>query len=134
MVLNAHKFDVIHFNNGMHGWQHSKTEYEQAFSICLKTIQEYAPDAKLICANTIPLKGSPNVPDDNQTQATHERIDARNAIALKFVQARGILVDDLNTPMRGHPEFHGDNVHFSSQGIDLEASQVAAQIEPLLSC
>jgi hypothetical protein len=100
-VLNAHKFDVIHFNNGMHGWQHSEMEYEQAFPFFLKTIQEYAPDARLICANTTPLNVSPNVPDDNQTQATHEQIVACNAIALKFVQAKGIPVDNLNTPMRG---------------------------------
>src|SRR5262245_16155587 len=24
LVLDAAKFDVIHFNNGMHGWQHSE--------------------------------------------------------------------------------------------------------------
>ena len=32
MVLSQYKFDVIHFNNGMHGWQHSEKEYEQGLS------------------------------------------------------------------------------------------------------
>jgi len=132
MVLGQYKFDVIHFNNGMHGWQHSEKEYEQAFPKFLKTIQKYAPNAKLIWANTTPLKVSPNLPTDNQTQATDERISARNVIALKFVQAQGILVDDLNTPMRGHPELHSDNVHFNDQGIGIQAAQVVAQIEPFL--
>jgi lysophospholipase L1-like esterase len=72
------------------------------------------------------------LPAGNQTQATDERIAARNAIALKSVQTQGIPVDDLNTPMRGHPEFHSDNVHFNDQGIALQADQVAAQIEKLL--
>src|SRR5215472_14441734 len=27
LVLDETKFDVIHFNNGMHGWQHSEEEY-----------------------------------------------------------------------------------------------------------
>src|SRR5260221_14048258 len=40
MVLGAYKFDVIHFNNGMHGWQHSEKEYEQAFPEFLKTIRK----------------------------------------------------------------------------------------------
>jgi lysophospholipase L1-like esterase len=132
MVLDQYKFDVIHFNNGMHGWQHSDKEYEQAFPKFLKTIKKYAPNAKLIWANTTPLKMSPNLPADNQTQATDERIAARNAIALKLVQAKGIPVDDLNTPMSGHPEFHSDNVHFNDQGIALQAEQVAARIEKLL--
>jgi lysophospholipase L1-like esterase len=132
MVLGEYKFDVIHFNNGMHGWQHSEEEYAQAFPKFLKTIQKYAPNAKLIWANTTPLKASPNLPADNQGQATDERIAARNAIALKLVQAQGIPTDDLNTPMRGHPELHSDNVHFNDQGIALQAGQVAAHIGKLL--
>ena len=132
MVLGQYKFDVIHFNNGMHGWQHSEQEYEQAFPKFLKTIRKYAPDAKLIWANTTPLKVSPSLPAGNQTQATDERIAARNASVLKFVQAQGIPVDDLNTPMRGHPEFHSDNVHFNEQGIAIQSAQVAAHIEKLL--
>jgi hypothetical protein len=132
MVLGAYKFDVIHFNNGMHGWQHSETEYQRAFPNFLETIRQWAPDAKLIWATTTPLKVSPKLPPHNQTQATDERIAARNTIALKCVQAKGIPVDDLNALVRGHPEYHSDNVHFNAGGIDLEAAQVAAEIEPLL--
>lgn len=132
MVLGEYQFDVIHFNNGMHGWQHSESEYQEGFPRLLKTIKKYAPNAKLIWATTTPLKISPRIPPGNQTEATDERIAARNAIALKFVQAEDIPVDNLNALVRGHPEYHSDNVHFSSQGIDLEAAQVAAQIETLL--
>src|ERR1700722_18277978 len=98
MVLGQYKFDVIHFNNGMHGWQHSEKEYEMAFPEFLKVIKKFAPNAKLIWANTTPLKVSPTLPADNQTQATDERIAARNAIALKLVQTKKIPVDDLKTP------------------------------------
>ena len=132
MVLGAYKFDVIHFNNGMHGWQHSEKEYEQAFPEFLKTIRKCAPDAKLIWADTTPLKVSPTLPPGDQTQATDERIIARNAIAAKFIRVEGIPVDDLNKPMRGHPEYHGDNVHFNDQGIALQAEQVTAHIKELL--
>lgn len=132
MVLRQYKFDVIQFNNGMHGWRHSEKEYEDAFPKYLKTIREYAPDAKLIWATTTPLKVSPNLPPGNQTEPSDERIAQRNAIALKFVEAKGIPVDDLNAPMRGHPEFHSDNVHFNAQGIEIQAAQVAVKIETLL--
>ena len=62
MVLSQYKFDVIHFNNGMHGWQHTEKEYEQAFPEYLQVIKKYAPNAKLIWANTTPLKVSPCLP------------------------------------------------------------------------
>ena len=132
MVLNEYQFDVIHFNNGMHGWQHGEAEYAQALPKLLTTIQKRAPNAKLVWANTTPLKVSPTLPSGNQTQATDERIAARNAIALKVMQAKGIPVDDLNAPMLGHPEYHSDNVHFNDQGIAIQAAQVAAHVEKLL--
>ena len=132
MVLGEYKFEVIHFNNGMHGWQHSEKEYEQAFATVLKTIQIYAPNAKLIWASTTPLKVSPTLPPDNQTQATDERIAARNAIVAEIAAGRNIPGDDLNSPMCGHPEYHSDNVHFNSQGIQIQAAQVTAEVEKLL--
>ena len=131
MVLSQYKFDVIHFNNGMHGWQHSEKEYEEAFPEYLKTIREGAPNAKLIWANTTPLKVSSAL-SENFTVATDDRIAQRNTIAAKFVQAQGIPVEDLNTPMQGHPEYHDGNVHFNSRGIAVQADLVAADVGKLL--
>jgi len=41
-------------------------------------------------------------------------------------------VDDLYTPMLGHPELHADNVHFNSIGTALQGGQVASEIEKSL--
>ena len=131
MVLSEYKFDVIHFNNGMHGWQHSEKEYEEALPEYFKTIREYAPNAKLIWANTTPLKVSSAL-SENFTVATDDRIAQRNAIAAKFMQAAGIPMEDLNTPMQGHPEYHDGNVHFNSRGIAVQADLVAADVGKLL--
>ncbi len=133
MVLSQYTFEVIHFNNGMHGWQHSEAEYEKAFPGLLATIRKYAPKAKLIWASTTTLKVSPNLPADNQTQATDERVAARNDIALKYVQPAGIDVDDLFSLVKGHPEYHSDNIHFNDQGVALQATQVAEHIEKVLN-
>src|SRR5579859_5028670 len=132
VVLDNTKFDIIHFNNGMHGWQHSEAEYRKAFPAFLATIKTHASNAKLIWANTTALKESKKMPPENQTQASDERIEARNAIALEFVKPAGIPVDDLNTVGKGHPEYHSDNVHFNNQGITLQAAQVAAHLEKML--
>src|SRR6266567_2049103 len=52
LVLDETKFDVIHFNNGMHGWQHSEEEYRKAFPQFLAAISAHAPQAKLLWATT----------------------------------------------------------------------------------
>lgn len=131
MLLDSMKFDVIHFNNGMHGWQHSEAEYRQAFPEFLATIQKHAPHAKLIWATTTPLRVSTPI-NPGEAQPSDERIAARNAIAREFVAAQNIAIDDLNALMAGHPEYHSDNIHFNEQGIALQADQVAAAIEKVL--
>jgi hypothetical protein len=129
LVLDNTKFDVIHFNNGMHGWQHTETEYRDGFAKMLEAIRKHAAHAKLVWATTTPLKVSnPNV----STDPSDGRIAARNAIGLARIKGQNIHVDDLNALVRGHPEYHSDNVHFNAEGIRLEAAQVAASIEPLL--
>src|SRR5499427_7640958 len=52
LVLDGTKFDVIVFNNGMHGWQHTEPEYQKAFPKLIKTIRSNAPKARLIWATT----------------------------------------------------------------------------------
>jgi lysophospholipase L1-like esterase len=132
LVLDNTKFDIIHFNNGMHGWQHTEEEYREAFPKFLATIRSHAPSAKLIWANTTGLKESKTPSAEDKSQSSDERVAARNAIALGFVKKQNIPVDDLNSLVKGHPEYHSDNVHFNDQGIALQAAQVAGHLEKLL--
>jgi lysophospholipase L1-like esterase len=132
LVLDGTKFDVIHFNNGMHGWQHTEVDYQKALPAFLKTIQAHAPNAKLIWAATTPLRDGKDISYDPKAEYSDERIAARNAIAAKIMSAQKIPTNDLNAAMRGHPEYHSDNIHFNSQGIQIQAAQVSAEVEKLL--
>jgi hypothetical protein len=128
LVLDQAKFDVIHFNNGMHGWQHSDAEYRRAFPKLLKTIRTHAPKARLIWAATTPLRDGKGITGDTKADYSDDRVVARNAIAAEIVTTQKIPVNDLNAPMRGHPEYHSDNVHFNQQGIQIQAGQVSAEV------
>src|SRR5688572_14797511 len=66
LVLDQAKFDVIHFNNGMHGWQHSEAAYRQAFPKFLETIRSHAPQARLIWAATTPLRDGKGITGDTK--------------------------------------------------------------------
>src|SRR5258708_7741391 len=105
-VLDGAKFDVVQFNNGMHGWQHSEAEYRKAFPKLIKTIRSHAPKAKLVWATTTPLRNGKGVTGDPKGEYSDERVAARNTIAADIVTAQKIPINDLNTPMRGHPEYH----------------------------
>jgi lysophospholipase L1-like esterase len=128
-VLDNTHFDVIHFNNGMHGWQHNEKEYQAGLASMLDTIRKHAPSAKLMWANTTAVK------KDSATTTggpSDMRIRQRNDIAQKFMEAHQIPVDDLYQVTSGHPELHSDDVHFNDQGTTLLASCVASKVQKLL--
>ena len=131
-VLDGAKFDVIQFNNGMHGWQHSEAEYRKAFPKLIKAIRARAPKAKLIWATTTPLRDGKDVTYDTKAEYSDARIAARNALAAEVVAGQNIPTVDLNAAVRGHPEYHSDNVHFNGQGSQIFAAQVCAAVEKLL--
>jgi hypothetical protein len=132
LILDQEKFDVVHFNNGMHGWQHSEAEYEKALPKFIKTIRAHAPKAKLIWATTTPLRDGKGVTSDTKAEYSDERIAARNAMAAKIMTVQKIPIVDLNAAVRGHPELHSDNVHFNGQGVQGLATEVCAAVEKLL--
>src|SRR5882672_8015388 len=85
LVLNQERFDVVLFNNGMHGWQHSEEEYQKGFPKLIKTIWARAPKARLICATTTPLRDGKDITYDTKAKYSDERIAARNAIVAEIV-------------------------------------------------
>ena len=132
MVLSETQFDVIQFNNGMHGWQHNEAEYRKAFPKLIKTIRANAPKAKLLWANTTPLRDGKGVTYDTKAEYSDERIAARNAIAAEIVAAQKIPIINLNGAVRGNPKLHSDNVHFNGQGVKILAAEVSSAVETLL--
>jgi hypothetical protein len=132
LVLSETRFDVILFNNGMHGWQHTEEEYENDLPKVIQSIRAYAPKARLIWATTTPLRDGKGVTYDTKAEYSDERIAARNSIASKIVAAQKIPTVDLNAAVSGHPELHSDNVHFNGEGSKILAAQTSSMIRKLL--
>ena len=126
LVLQQYPFDVIHFNNGLHGWGYSEEDYAKHFPALVDTIKKHAPKAKLIWATITPMRTRDKVAElSPQT----ERVKRRNQIALDYVTKAKIPVDDLFGLVENHPEYYSrDGVHFNQQGITVEAAQVTKQV------
>ena len=120
------RFDVIHFNIGMHGWDYSEEEYRKHLPDLLKEIRRDAPGAKLIWASTTLVR------KDHGSGPTNDRIRARNTIAHTYFAHERIPIDDLSGLMAAHQDLHSDDVHFNGEGAALQAKQVTAEVEKLL--
>jgi hypothetical protein len=121
------RFRVVHFNNGMHGWDYSETEYKAAFPEFLLAARSLVDkDGTLIWADTTPIR------PDASNGASNPRIEARNAIALAFVKPAGILIDDQHGLMTQHGDLHEDDVHFNPAGARIQGDQAASIIRSAL--
>ncbi len=120
------RFDVVHFNIGMHGWAYSEDEYRRNLPDVLAAIRQGAPGAKLIWASTTPVR------KDHEAGPANQRIETRNLIAREYFTGQGIPIDDLHALMAPHPNLHSDDVHFNPAGCAMLAGQVAREISKAL--
>lgn len=117
------RFRVVHFNNGMHGWKYSESQFHAAFPVYLREVESLVPSRRDLIWATI----TPVLPTASGG-ASNARVDARNAIALSFVSAAGIRVDRQHALMLKHQDLHQDPIHFNQKGSDMEGDQAAALI------
>jgi hypothetical protein len=121
------RFRVVHFNNGMHGWGYSETQYQSALPQFVRAVRSLVEkDGALIWANTTPVRA------DTNTGATNARIDERNEIAEKIVKAAGIPIDDQHSLMAHHRDLYQDDVHFKPAGASIQGDQAASTIRSAL--
>jgi hypothetical protein len=118
-ATEAAHFDVVHFNNGMHGWTYSEEDYRAAFPSFLAAVRAVAPGGTFIWATTTSVRV------DAVPGPTNGRIDARNGIAQVFIRDAGIPVDDQHELMTRHSDQYEDTVHFSPAGAVVQGQQAA---------
>lgn len=124
--LGAGKWDVIHFNFGIHDRGTPLADYTQRLEQLIQRMQKTG--AKLLWASTTPI------PDDPARKQTAASIVQRNRAAAELMARHGIAVDDLFTAVTPHlaeMQNPGD-VHFNAKGYEFLGQTVAAAIEQAL--
>lgn len=126
-------FSMVHFNNGMHGWGYTETQYAAGLPKMIAALRVGAPAAKLIWATTTPLLHDGAEPGGPATgQATNARIDARNRLAAEVMGRGRIATDDQHALMLKHQELHAGDLHYTDAGYAIAGEQVAEKIRKAL--
>lgn len=130
--LGDGKWDVIHFNFGLHDAKYSsettlRATREQYVDQLRKLVtQMKATGAKLIFATTTP------VPKDGILSPTRkfDSIPERNKLAVQLMQENGVAIDDLYAAILPDREKVGreNDVHFAPEGYAILAKAVADSI------
>jgi lysophospholipase L1-like esterase len=126
LVLGQARFDVIHSNNGMHGWGYTEEEYAKAVPDLVAAIRKGAPGAKLVWANTTPVRVAGKV---EQLDPKTDRVKARNKAAAEVMNKEKIPTNDLFALVADKPElFSNDGVHLNAKGSAAMGEQVASHV------
>ncbi len=135
--LGDAKWDVIHFNFGLHdaklppeGIRHAPPDvYEKNLRELVKRMQ--ATGAKLIFATTTPVPNGGNLAADRRFGS----VEDYNAVALRVMKDCSVAVDDLYAAVVPHMDRvrKPNDVHFTDEGSALLARHVVAAIEVALA-
>ena len=125
--LGNGKWDVIHFNFGIHDRATPAADYEQRLETIVTRLQ--ATGAKVIWATTTPVP-----PDTKDGPIAAQQIVEKNEIAARVMAKHGVVVDDLFAFITPHLSTaqNPKDVHFTGPGYDLLGGQVAASISAAL--
>lgn len=124
--LGDGKWDVIHFNFGIHDRATPTADYSARLEQLIERMQKTG--AKLIWASTTPI------PDDPEKKQSAASIMERNEIAAGLMKKHGVGMDDLFafiTPHLGTVQNPND-VHFNAEGYELLGKQVAEVVAAAL--
>ena len=134
--LGDTKWDVIHFNWGLHdaklppeGVRHAPPEvYEQNLRRLVTRLR--ATGAKLVWATTTPVPLGGNLAPNRRFGS----VDSYNAIAARVMAEFGVVTNDLNAAIAPRMETLGrpKDVHFTAEGSAVLAAHVARSVAALL--
>lgn len=114
------KYDVVHFNNGLHSLGTDPALWEKDLEACLAKIRAAQPQAKIVWCSSTPLK------DPGLT----EKAKVLNAAAARVAAKLGLPCDDLFgllDPLDREANW-SDTFHHKGPAREQEAAQVAASV------
>ena len=126
--LDEAKYDVIHFNNGLHSCDTPDADYEKSYRAALSLIREKQPGAKLVWATSTPL--------NTEDSAKSEKVARLNAAARRAASdVGGIDEDDLYSLVNplDRRTYWVDMHHYTHAGYELLASQVVGRVSTALA-
>lgn len=130
LALADYPIDIIYFNNGLHGFSYDDAFYRRGMEEFVDFLR-LNTKARLIWRSSTPITVKDNT--EQLDPVKNEVVLRRNRIAEEIMKERGILIDDLYTPMLNHPEYRSkDGYHYQEAGVNAQADHIAAYLTALL--
>lgn len=125
LLLSDYEFTVIHFNNGLHGWDFDEDTYREGLAKAFDLLVAHCGAANLIWGSTTPVWDK----ETGELKDRNDRVIERNRIAADIAEERQVRINDLYAAVIEQPElFSPDGVHFLEDGQKVLAKRVVEAI------
>lgn len=122
----SYKFDIISFNNGLHGVDYSDEAYGNDIPLVYNIFHDNNPGLKLIWVNTTARRVRDSIPSFDQY---NQGVINRNKAVKQFTSDHNIPLIDFYSLSVSHPEFYeSDGIHFNKAGVEEEARSISEEI------
>ena len=134
--LNGYRYDVIHFNNGLHG-ACNDTEipletYQKGVMDIVSVLRRNQPDAKLVLVTSTPMSDK-GTHDIMVKDANNVLIHERNAFHRAYAEENGFALNDLYALVANSLDFpKSDYVHYTDEGAKRLGMHVADYLRKFL--
>ena len=124
LYAEAYPYACIHFNHGLHGLTFPPERYAECYERTLRYLLSLCPRVILALSPPITVPGRQDTLDP-----LNEVVVRRNEIVRGLAERYQLPLNDLYTPMLGHPEYRsGDGYHYLDAGREAQAALVAGKI------
>lgn len=116
-------YDIIHFNNGLHGEHLTIEEYSLYYRAIITRIMKKSAKAKLVLTSSTPvtMNNFPEKLDD----AKNRMVEERNIAVRKITDELKLPLNDLYEKMIGKSQYRmNDGLHYNEEGQKMQAKFV----------
>ncbi len=124
-ALHVGRYDLVLFNNGLHGWHLSdETEYAEHFEKLLVNFLEFFKETPIAIVLTTDVLGNPE---------RSERVAVRNRVLSRLAEKYSLPIIDLYSKSHEISHLHKtDGVHFTLEGNEILAEFLIESIKKLI--
>jgi hypothetical protein len=128
-VLMLGNFDIISFNNGLHGADYKLEEYSKFAHVAYAMLKNNAKKS-VLWVNSTAIREPENI---NMFNVRNQQIIERNKFVTEFAESNQIPLVDFYSATANNLEYYSeDGVHFNEAGVEMEAELITKKIKEII--
>ena len=130
MAAQYDRYDVVIFNNGLHGFYLDNDGYEENYRKLVKHIIEKLSKSKVLVSLSSTVRNPENI---NEFLPKNDVCIARNSIARKIAQENNIEYIDTYSLVCDRPDLiSADGIHLNETGVEMLVEMFSNKIRSLI--